>query len=79
MDLVGDDLPFVVAGLEHSPERLPLPLQSLLGLLAIRNVSMGTYESARFALFISHGKGVCHDPAIGTVFVTQAVLDGNRG
>ena len=36
VNLVGDDLPFVVAGLEHSPKRLPLPLQSLLGLSCVR-------------------------------------------
>ena len=40
VDLVGYGLPFVVAGLEHSPERLPFPLQSLFGTFAICNVSM---------------------------------------
>ena len=38
MNLVGYDLPFVVAGLEHLPEGLPFPLQCLFGLLASRDV-----------------------------------------
>ena len=39
VNLVGYGLPFVVAGLEHSPERLPFPLQSLLGLSAFGDVT----------------------------------------
>ena len=31
MNFVGYGLPFVVAGLEHSPERLSFPLEGLLG------------------------------------------------
>ncbi len=40
VNLVGDGLPFVIASLEHSPERLPLPFQSLLGPFAIRNITV---------------------------------------
>ena len=45
MDVVGDGLPFVVAGLEHSPKRLPLPLQSLLGLLAFGDVTEDAHRT----------------------------------
>ena len=38
VNLVGDDLSFVVAGLEHSPERLSLPFQSLLCFVTFSNV-----------------------------------------
>ena len=79
VNLVGNDLPFVVAGLEHSPKRLPFPLQGFLCTFAIRNVSVRTDESVGFALVISQYKAMCHDPAVGTVFVTQPVLDSDRG
>ena len=36
VNLVGDDLPFVVAGLEHLPQRLPFLLQYRFGLPAFR-------------------------------------------
>ena len=58
MDVVGDQLPFVVAGLQQVLEGAMFSFQCLLGLFAIRNVSMRTDESARFALLISHHKAM---------------------
>ena len=34
-----------------------------------------SYESVGFTLLISQYEAMCYDPAVGTVFVTQTVLD----
>ena len=52
MNLVGNDPPFVVAGLEHSPKRLPLPLQGLLGPFAIRDVLHQPHDMVNRSVFL---------------------------
>ena len=39
MDVVGDQLAFMIIDLDHPPKRLPLTFQSLLGFVAFGNVS----------------------------------------
>ena len=79
MDLVGDELTFVVAGVQEVLEGLMLPLEGLFRLLAIRNVAMRTYQPAGSTLFIPHDDGVGRDPAVGAVLVTQSELVRTRG
>ena len=74
MNLVGYDLPFVVAGLEHFPKRLPLPLQSLLGPFAFRDVLTRTYDSACSSLFVAHNDSIGLHPSVRAIFVMQAVF-----
>ena len=79
VDFVGDELPFVIAGVQQVLEVAVFLRQCLFRTFAIRNVSMRTDESVGFTLLISQHKAMCHDPAVGTVLVTQTVLDSDRG
>ena len=48
--------------------------ECLFRLFAIRNVAMGTYESACFPSCVTHDEPLCEDPTVRAIFVTQAVL-----
>ena len=70
VNLVGDDLPFVVAGLEHSPERLPLPLQGILGFPPFRRVAKEAYHA---------GRPVVDNPAGRDIGIEHASVFSHQG
>ena len=74
VDFVGDQLPFVVAGLQQVPEGAMFPLQGFLGLLAFGNVGDHDCQTRRLPALVTDQERIGEDVPLPSLSMSDRRL-----